>query len=124
MSSAPERMRSSRDLERLLAGVRLGDEELVDVDADPARVLRIHRVLRVDEGADPTASLRLRHHVVDERRLAGGLRAEDLDDPAAGQPADPESHVEGERAGRDGADRTCGRSLIRITEPLPNCRSI
>ena len=59
-----------RDLERLLSRVGLGDEQLVDVDADPAGVLWIHRVLRVDEGADAAAPLRLRHDVVDERRLA------------------------------------------------------
>ena len=40
------------DLERLLAVVGLGDEQLVDVDADVARVERVHRVLGVDEGAD------------------------------------------------------------------------
>ena len=93
------------DLERLLAGVGLRDEELVDVDADPARVLRVHRVLGVDEGADAAAALRLGDHVVDERRLARGLRAEDLDDAAARQAADAEREVERERARRDGADR-------------------
>ena len=93
------------DLERLLAGVGLRDEQVVDVDADPLRVGRVHRVLGVDERADAAAALRLGDHVVDERRLARGLRAEDLDDAAARQPADPEREVERERAGRDRADR-------------------
>ena len=61
-------------------------------------------MLGVDEGADPAAALRLGDHVVDERRLARRLRAEDLDDAAARQPADAEREVERERAGRDGAD--------------------
>ena len=65
----------------------------------------IHRVLGVDEGADAAAALRLRDHVVDERRLTGGLRPEDLDHAAARQPAHSECHVERQRAGRDGADR-------------------
>ena len=39
------------DLERLLAGVGLRDQQVVDVHADPARVGRIERVLGVDEGA-------------------------------------------------------------------------
>ena len=107
-SSAPERIEQLRDLERLLARVGLRDEQVVDVDADPLRVRRIHRVLRVDERADAAAALRLGDHVVDERRLAGRLRAEDLDDPAARQPADAEREVEGERAGRDRADRDRG----------------
>ena len=69
------------------------------------RVLRVHRVLGVDEGADAAAALRLGDHVVDERRLARRLRAEDLDDAAARQAADAEREVERERAGRDRADR-------------------
>ena len=93
------------DLERLLARVGLRDEEVVDVDADAARVLRVHRVLGVDEGADAAAALRLGDHVVDERRLARRLGAEDLDDAAARQPADAEREVERERAGRDRSDR-------------------
>ena len=101
-------MSSSRDLERLLARVGLRDEEVVDVDADPLRVRRVHRVLGVDEGADAAAALRLGDHVVDERRFAGRLRPEDLDDPAARQTADAERDVEGERAGRDRADRDGG----------------
>ena len=93
------------DLERLLARVGLRDEQLVDVDADPLRVRRVHRVLGVDERADAAAALRLGDHVVDERRLARRLGPEDLDHAAARQPADAERHVERERARRDGADR-------------------
>jgi len=59
------------DLERLLAGVGLGDKQLVHVHADLLGVARVHRVLRVDEGADPAAALRLGDHVVDEGRLTG-----------------------------------------------------
>ena len=100
------------DLERLLAGVGLRDEQVVDVDADLARVHRVHRVLGVDEGADAAAPLRLGDDVVDERRLARGLRAEDLDDAAARQAADAEREVERERSRRDGArsTRVPGRS--------------
>ena len=65
------------DLERLLAVVGLRDEEVVDVDPDPAGVGGIHRVLRVDERADAAAPLRLRDDVVDERRLPRGLGPED-----------------------------------------------
>ena len=93
------------DLERLLARVRLRDEELVDVDADPLRVGRIHGVLGVDERADAAAALRLRDHVVDERRLTRRLGPEDLHHAAARQPSHSERHVERERARRDGPDR-------------------
>src|SRR5215471_16066793 len=62
-------------------------------------------MLGVDEGADAPAALRLRHHVVDERRLSRGLGSVDLDDPTARKAADAEREVERERAGGDGADR-------------------
>ena len=45
------------DLERLLAVVGLGDQQLVGVDADPARVDGVDRVLGVDERADAAAGL-------------------------------------------------------------------
>ena len=102
-----ERARSDEhvgDLERLLPRVGLGDVELVDVHADGRRVDRVHRVLGVDVRAHAAVALGLGDHVHGERGLAGRLRAVDLDDPAAGQPADAEGEVEGEGAGGDGGD--------------------
>jgi hypothetical protein len=96
------------DLECLLTRVGLGDEQVVDVDADPARVGGIHRVLGVDERADAAAPLRLGDHVVDERRLPRRLGTEDLDHAAARQPPDAEREVERQGAGGDGADRHLG----------------
>ena len=68
------------------------------------RVDRVHRVLGVDVGADAAVALGLGDHVHGEGRLARRLRAEDLDDAAAGQAADAEREVERERAGGDGRD--------------------
>ena len=93
------------DLERLLARVGLGDEQLVDVDADGPGVDRVHGVLGVDVGADAAVALGLGHDVHGEGGLAGGLRAVDLGDPAAGQAADAEGEVEGQGAGGDRVDR-------------------
>ena len=113
------------DLERLLAVVGLRDEQLVDVDADLLGVQRVHRVLGVDERAHAAELLGLGEHVVDERRLARGLRAEDLDDAPARHAADAQREVERERAGRDRVTRTCAPSSpMRMTVPLPNWRSI
>ena len=92
------------DLERLLAVVGLGDQQLVGVDADPPRVDGVDRMLGVDEGADAPAGLGLGDDVVDQRRLARGLRAEDLDDPALRHAADAEREVERDRPGRDRLD--------------------
>ncbi len=88
-------------------------------------VQRVHRVLRVDERAHAAELLRLGEHVVDERRLAGGLRAVDLDDAPARHAADAEREVERQRPRGDRLDATCAPSSpIRITVPLPNWRSI
>ena len=92
------------DLERLLAVVGLGDQELVRVEPDTAGVDGVEGVLGVDERADAAAGLGLGHDVVDERRLTRRLRAEDLDHAAARDAADAERQVERERAGGDRLD--------------------
>ena len=71
-------------------------------------------MLGVDEGRDAADLLRLRDDVQGERRLAGGLRPEDLDDAAAGQPADAERPVEADGAGRDGVN---GRDGVLAAKP-------
>ena len=63
------------DLQRLLAGVGLRDEEVLDVDAEGAGVGRVERVLNVDVGGEAAQLLRLGDDVLAERRLAGRLRA-------------------------------------------------
>ena len=113
-STAPERIEHVDDLERLLAVVGLGDEQLIDVDADLLRVQRVHRVLGVDERADPAELLRLGEDVVDERRLTRRLRAEDLDDPPTRDAADPQRDVERQRPCRDRVD---GDARARIPHP-------
>ena len=92
------------DLERLLAVVRLGDEQLLDVHAELAGVLRIERVLGVDEGRRAAQFLHLGDHGQRQCRLARRLRPVDFDDAPARQPADAERDVEPERARGDDFD--------------------
>ena len=92
------------DLERLLARVGLGDQQLVDVDADGLGVDRVHRVLGVDVGAHAAVALGLGDDVHGQRRLARGLRAVDLGDAAAREAADAEGEVEREGPGGDRLD--------------------
>jgi len=96
------------DVERVLAGVGLGDEEVVEVDADDAGVLRVECVLDVDEGGEAAALLGLGDHAETEGGLAGGFRAVDLDDAALGEAADPEGEVDGKRAGAERLDLHLG----------------
>src|SRR4029079_4670233 len=98
------------DLQRLLTGVRLRHEQLVDVDATGAGVAGVERVLDIDEGDDAATPLRLGEDVLADRRLARRLRAEDLRDPTARDAADTEREVERDRPRRDRID---GLSLGR-----------
>ncbi|GGM67215.1 hypothetical protein GCM10010106_11520 [Thermopolyspora flexuosa] len=101
------------DLESLLTGVRLRDEERVGVHAELLGVLRVEGVLGVDEGGDAARLLRVRHRVQGDRGLTGRLRTEDLHDPPAGQAADAERDVQRDRPGRDHLDR--GTRLVAET---------
>ena len=81
-----ERVRAHERLDnpkRFLAGARLRDEQIVHVDAEPARVLRIERVLDIDERRQAAALLRLGDDGERERGFAGGFRAVNFDDAAA-----------------------------------------
>jgi hypothetical protein len=89
------------DLQRLLAVVGLGDEQLIDIDPDLAGIQRVHRVLGVDERAHATQRLSLCQHVIDERRLTRGLRTVDLHDPPPRHPADPERQIQRQRTRGD-----------------------
>ncbi len=92
------------DLERLLAGVGLRDQQIVDIDPEFSGIGRVERVLGVDKGAGAAALLRFGDHMQRQRRLARAFRAVNLDHPAARQTADAERDVEPERAGRDHVD--------------------
>ena len=93
------------DLQRLLTGVGLGHQQRVGVHAELLGVVRIQRVLGVDERRDAACRLRVGHRVQRDGGLTRGLRTVDLDDPAARQPADAERHVQGDRSGGDDRDR-------------------
>src|SRR5262245_24897215 len=101
MSTAHERI---GDFQRLLAGVRLRDQEIVEVHAELAGIDRIERVLSVDEGADAALLLRLSYAMQRQRGLARRFGSENLDHAAARQPADAERNVEHERARGGGLD--------------------
>ena len=59
------------DLQRLLTGVRLGDEQLIGVHAQLLGVVGVERVLGVDERGDAAGLLRIRHRVQRHGRVVG-----------------------------------------------------
>ncbi len=89
------------DVQRLFAGIRLGDIEIVNVHADVLRIDRIQRVFRVDVTRDAAGFLRFRDHVERQCGLAGGFRSVDFDDPAARDAADAERKVQAHAACRN-----------------------
>jgi len=112
------------DLQRLLAVVGLGDEEVVDVDAEFFGVGGIERVLGVDEGGETAGLLRLGDDLQSDGGLAGGLRAKDLNDAPAGTPPTPvAASKEIDPVEMTAMGTTASLEPSRMTEPLPNCFS-
>ena len=90
------------DLQCLLSGIRLGNVEIIDIDPDVLRVLRIQCMLCIDEAGDPATLLYLCHGMQREGRLTGGLRSIDLDDSSLRVAAGTERDVQGKGTGRYG----------------------
>ncbi len=82
------------NLERLLAGIRLRHQQVVDLHAELLRVGRIERVLGIDEGSGAAELLRLGDRLQRQGRLARGFRPIDLDHPSPRQAADTERNVQ------------------------------
>src|SRR5690606_2886584 len=85
------------DLQGLLTGVRLRDQEVVHVHAQLPGVPHVQRVLGVDEGGDPSGTLRVRDDVQTEGRLTAGFRPVDLGDPPPGHTPDSDGDIEVDR---------------------------
>src|ERR1700674_5645749 len=103
-----------RDVERLVARCRLRHEQVVEVDADVARVGGIQCVLDVDERRHAAGLLRLRDAVQRQRGLARGFGPVDLDHPAARQAADAERQVQRDRSGGKHLDLHVGGGLAQF----------
>ena len=114
------------DLERLLAGVGLRDQQVLDLDAELLGVARVERVLGVDEGADAALLLGLGDDVQRERRLARAIpaRRSRRRGRAAGRRC--RARCRGRASRSEIASMSIERSLAprRMIEPLPNCLSI
>ena len=113
------------DLQRLLAGVGLRDQQRVDVDAELLGVLRVERVLGVDERRDAAGLLRVGDRV--QRDAWSCRRTPGRRSRRRGRAADRRCRARRRgRSSRWGSPRSGARvsSPSRMTEPLPNCRSI
>ena len=114
------------DFKRLFAGVRLGDQHFVDIDAQLLGIDRIERVFGVDIGGDAALLLGFGHGMQRQRRLARGIPGRKFRSRgrAAGRrcPARcPGPAIRSKPCRYPAPDRGCPSF---ITEPLPNARSI
>ena len=102
-SSAFERTSVSQDAQRFLAASGLGDEQIVEIHAELLGVLRIERVLDVDERRQPagfcalamTVSVSVVLPEIPDRKLRRRARAET---------ADAEREIDQDVAGRNDID--------------------
>lgn len=101
ISSAPEAHEHIHDFQCLLAGIRLGDQQRIGVDAQLLGVFRIQRVLGIDECRDAAGLLCAGDCVQGNRGLARRFRTIDLHHAAAWQSANAKGGIQGNRAGRD-----------------------
>ena len=93
------------DFQGLLAGIRLRNQQVVDIDAQLAGVVRVQCVFGVDEGAGGTHLLRLSDHREGHGGLARRFGTIDLDDSTLRQAANAQRDIQAQRACGDGRNR-------------------
>ena len=103
-SSAFERTKRLDNAQRFLAGTRLRDEQIIHVHAEAPGILRIERVLDVDEGGESAALLRLGDDGQRERRLAGRFRSVNFHDASARKSAHAKRAIDQDVAGGNDFD--------------------
>ena len=101
-------------LQGLLPRIGLGDEKLIDIDADVGGVSGVQGVLDIDIGRHAPLFLGLCDDVLAQGGLTRGLSPENLDYPAPGYAPDSQGDVQGERTGGDDFYR---HFLGRVTQP-------
>src|SRR5262249_2255068 len=89
------------DLKRLLAKVRLGNQEIVDIYSELASVDRVKRVLDHEARGHAGGFLRVGGHLQGNGRFAGRLRSKDLADASTGESSDSQGRVERNGPGGD-----------------------
>jgi len=87
------------DFERLLTGVGLGNQQVLQVHAQVLRVLHVQRVFGVHKGASAAELLHFGDDLQRQRGLARGFRAVDFDDAATRQAAHAQGDVQTQRTG-------------------------
>ncbi len=92
------------NLQCLLAGVGLRDQQFIQIDAQFSGIDRIKRMFRINKGADPAFFLFFGDAVQCQSRLARAFRAIDFHNTALRQTANSKGDIQPQRPGRGGLD--------------------
>ncbi|MNC32583.1 hypothetical protein D3C75_809450 [compost metagenome] len=98
-----------RNLQRLLAGIRLGQEELVYVDAKLAGIQRIQSMLRIDECGLSACLLHLCDGMQCNCCFTGGFRSVYFNNPPTRKSAYAKGNIQSQRTAGDGLHLHVGR---------------
>ena len=90
-----------RDFQGLFAGVRLGDQHILDVHPQGPGIGGVQGMFRVDKGHLAASLLGLGDNVQGQGGFTGGFGAIDLDDTPPGYTANPQRKVQCKGAGGD-----------------------
>ena len=115
------------NFQRLLTSIRLGDQEVIRVDAKGACIDGIKCVFSVDKCGVSTCFLRAGNCMKRNGRLTGGFRAIDFNDAPPRQTTNSKSDIKSQRTSRDhlhrgtriisqSHDRTLTKLLINLRE--------
>ena len=85
---------SISNLQRLLAIIRLRNQQIVNINAQMARIFRIQCVLRINEGCIAAQLLRLSNHMQSHSRLTGRFRSINFNHTSTGNTADTKSNIQ------------------------------
>ena len=107
------------DIQRILAAVRLGNQQIFNVDADLLRVTGVDRMLGVDDRAPAALRLRIGDDMQTERGFSARFGSENLDDAAGRNTSDAERKVERERTRADDRNILLGRARIAEAHDRP-----
>ena len=84
------------NFQRLLAGIRLRDIEVIHIYPDVSGIHRIQGMLCVNKACDAAALLYLRHHVQGDSGFSGGFRSVNLYNSSPRNSADPKRDIQSE----------------------------
>ena len=87
-----------RNLQRLLAVIRLRNIEVINIHADILCIDRIQGMLRVDKTGDPAPFLNLGHHMESHRCFTAGFRAVNLDHTSPRHASQSQGNIQTQRS--------------------------